>query len=399
MEADYHGGPLSEVFGPPESEEQQRTSPEVDCHGGPVSEVSGTPEATVSLARGGLSLQARHQQRLQPSSGTLSPPTAVISDSAFEEWLHSNKMGVPIFSLLEGKRQQPPTRMGISTAEGPQQSAPTVVALTAAAPATAAVTGTRVFPAVSSKGVAEAPASSAGAASAAVPAAAPATGGSVFPTASVGAAARASASGDAIAALTTAPATGDTVPSATSVGGAPASSAVAAASEDILAAEPATSSTFPSAASIRGTVGGRESSTGAVSSDAKAEATSSTGGTAAPHASAARAARKLASAAGSAGDRWVANICGERGASTHPFDPGTVFPLEVRYSSGEYGSSSNDSTGDHDSWWYTTCVGALLRPFDPGKRCRRTARSGKVVLGVALPLDREKEWGLMQHGG
>ena len=34
------------------------------------------------------------------------------------------------------------------------------------------------------------------------------------------------------------------------------------------------------------------------------------------------------SAAGSAGE-----ICGDRGASTHPFDPGTVFPLEVRYRS------------------------------------------------------------------
>ena len=58
--------------------------------------------------------------------------------------------------------------------EGPQQSAPTVVALAAAAPAAEAVTGTRVFPAVSSKGMAEAPTSSAGVASAAVPAAAPA---------------------------------------------------------------------------------------------------------------------------------------------------------------------------------------------------------------------------------
>ena len=70
-----------------------------------------------------------------------------------------------------------------SLSEGPQQSAPTVVALAAAAEA---VTGTRVFPAASSKGVAETPASSAGAASAAVPVAAPATGGTVFSTASVG---------------------------------------------------------------------------------------------------------------------------------------------------------------------------------------------------------------------
>ena len=176
-EVDYHGGPLSEVFGPLESEEQQQTSTEVDCHGEPVSEVSGAPEATASLASGGLPLQARHQRRLQPPSGTLSPPNAVISDSAFEEWFQSDDMEMPMFSLLEG----------------PQQSAPTAVALAAAAPAAEAVTDTRVFPAVSSKGVAEAPATSAGAASAAVPAAAPATGGTVFPTASVRGAVRAPA--------------------------------------------------------------------------------------------------------------------------------------------------------------------------------------------------------------
>ena len=91
-EVDYHSGPLSEVFGPPKSEEQQRTLTEVDCHGGPVSEVSRPPEATASLARGGLPLQARYQRRLQPPSGTLSPPTAVISDSTFEEWLQSDDM-------------------------------------------------------------------------------------------------------------------------------------------------------------------------------------------------------------------------------------------------------------------------------------------------------------------
>ena len=386
-EVDYHHGrPLSEVFGPPESVEHQRATTEMDCHGGPVSEVSEPPEATASLARGGLPLQGRHQRRLQPPSGTLSPPTTIISDSAFEQWLQSDDMKMPMFSL----------------SEGPQQSAPTGVVLAAAAPAAEAVTDTRVFPAASSKGVAEAPASSAGAASAAVPAAAPATGGTVFPTASVGGAARVPASADATVALTTAPAAGGTVPSATSVGGAPASSAVVAASEEILAAEPATSGTIPSAASIRGAVGERESSTGAVSSDAEAEETPSTGGTAAPVASGARAPRILASAAGSAGE-----ICGERGASTHPFDPDTVFPLEVRYSSdgqAKYNSStststsSNDNTSDHDSWWDATCVGVLLRPFDPGKRCRRSARRGKAVLGVDLPFDRGKAWGRMQSG-
>ena len=205
-------------------------------------------------------------------------------------------------------------------------------------------------------------------------------------------------------ALTTALATGATIPSATSVGGAPASSAVAAASTELSAAEPATSGTVPWAESIRGAVGARESSAGAVSWDAATEAVPSTDGTAAPAASTAREARVLASAVGSAGE-----ICGERGACTHPFDPGTVCPLEVHYyngswlqhdsSSGSSSSSSNDNANDHDSWWDATCVGALLRPFDPGKRCRRSTRRGKAVLGADLPFDRGKEWERMQHGG
>ena len=377
---------------------------EMDCHGGPVSKVSGPPETTESLARGEPSLQARHQRRLQPPSGTLSPPTVVISDSAFEQWLQSDNMEMPMFSQ----------------SEGPQQSAPTAVTLAATAPAAEAVTATRVFPAVSSKSVAEATASSAGAA---VPAAAPATGGIVFPTASVGGAARVPASADGIAALTAAPATGGTVPLAASVGVAPASSAVAAASAETSAAEPATRGTVPSAALIRGAVGARESSAGAVLSDAATEATPSTGGTAAPVASTAREAtpstggtaapvvstareaRALALAAGSTG-----KICGERGASTHPFDLGTVFPPEIRHSSDERArnnsssgssssSSSNDNTNGHDSWWDATCVGALLRPFGPGKRCRRSTKRGKAVLGVDLLFDRGKAWGRTQHEG
>ena len=206
------------------------------------------------------------------------------------------------------------------------------------------------------------------------------------------------------AALTTALATGGTVPSATSVGGTSTSSAVAAASAGISAAKPATSDTVPSAASIRGAVGARESSAGAVSSDAATEAAPSTGGTAAPAASTAREARALASAAGSAGE-----ISGEREASAHPFDPGTVCPLEVHHYNGSWlqhdsstsssSSSRNDKTNDHDSWWDATCRGALLRPFDPGKRWRRSTRRGKAVLGVDLPFDRGKEWERIQHGG
>ena len=199
-----------------------------------------------------------------------------------------------------------------------------------------------------SKGVAEAPTSSAGAASATVPAAAPATDSTVFPTTSVGGAARAPASADETAASKAAPATSGTVPSATP---------------------------------FRGVVGALESLAGAASSGAVAEAAPSAGDTTAPDASVENAAMKLTSAAGSS-----SKICGERRASTHLFDPGTVFPLEVRYynsnwpkhgsnsnisSSNSSGngssssSSSNDTTSNHDSWWDTTCVehccGPLIR--------------------------------------
>ena len=207
-------------------------------------------------------------------------------------------------------------------------------------------------------------------------------------------AARAPSSADGIAALTVAPATGGTVPFAASVSGAPASSAVEAASAK--AAASATSGNVPSAASVRRAVGARESSAGAVPSDAATEAAPSTDSIAAPAASTAREVKALASAAGSDGE-----ICGERGASTHPFDPGTVCPLEVHHYNGSWlhHGSSNDNTIDHDSWWDATCVGALLRPFDPGKRCRRSMRRAKAVLGVDRPFDRGKAWGRMQHGG
>ena len=167
------------------------------------------------------------------------------------------------------------------------------------------------------------------------------------------------------------------------------------------AAEAATSGNVPLAASVGGAVGARESSAGAVPSDAATEAAPSTDGIAAPAASTASEARALASAAGSDGQ-----ICGERRASTHPFDPGIVCPLEVHYYSGSWlqhgsssGSSSNDNTNDHNLWWDVTCVEALLRPFDPGKLCRRSTGRAKAVLGVDLPFDRGKAWGRMQHGG
>ena len=154
-----------------------------------------------------------------------------------------------------------------------------------------------------------------------------------------------------------------------------------------------------------------ESPAGTTSSDAPAEAAPLTGDIAAPDGSVERVARKLTLEAGPSSE-----ICGGRGASTHPFDPGTVFPLEFRYYKGNWlqhgsssssksnsssssSSSSNDNTSDHDSWWDATCVGALLRPFDPGKRCRRSARIGKAVLGLDLIFDRGRAWQRMQHGG
>ena len=131
-----------------------------------------------------------------------------------------------------------------SLSEGPQQSAPAAAALAATAPAAEAVTGTNVFPAVSLKGVAEAPTSSAGTALVTVPAAAPATDGS--------------------------------------------------------------------------------------NSNSSSSSNSSGNGSS---------------------------------------------------------SSNNDTTSNHNSWWEATCVGALLRPFDPGKGCQQDARRGKAVLGVDLPFD------------
>ena len=64
------------------------------------------------------------------------------------------------------------------------------------------------------------------------------------------------------------------------------------------------------------------------------------------------------------------------------------------------GTASSDAvaktlTGDTD----VAYAGALLRPFDPGKRCHRGARIEKAVRGLDLPFDRGKTWRRMQHGG
>ena len=265
-------------------------------------------------------------------------------------------------------RQQP--SRGIHTSGGDGKHGRNLLS----APATEAVPDTSVFPAASSKAVAEAPTSSAGAASTAVPAAAPATGGAVFPTTSVGASKAASKAASTAS---------STVPSATPLRGAVGareSSAGAASSDTVSKAAPATSGTVPSATPFRGAVGARESSAGAASSGAVSKAASATSGTV----------TSAAPLRGAVGAR-------ESSAGAAPSDVAAeAFSLAVRYninSSNSRGNgsscSSNDTTSNHDSWWEATYVGALLRPFDPGKGSQRDARIG-IILGLDLPFDRGK---------
>ena len=137
--------------------------------------------------------------------------------------------------------------------------------------------------------------------------------------------------------------------------------------------------------------------------------------TAAPDASVERAVIKLTSAAGSS-----SKICGDRrafryynsswpnhgsnsnsnsssnGSNSNSNSSSNGSSNNSRSSSN---SSSNDTTSNYGPWWDTICVVELLRPFDPGKGCKRDARRGKAVLGMDLPFDRGKSWGRMQHGG
>ena len=270
------------------------------------------------------------------------------------------------------------------------------------APATEVVPDTSVFPAVSSKAVAEAPTSSAGAASTAVPAAAPATGGTVFPTTSVGGAARAPAPADEIAASKAASTASGTVSSATPLReavGARESSAGAASSDAVSKAASTASGTVPSATPLREAVGARESSAGVASSDAVSKAAPATRGTV-------TSATPLRGAVGAR----------ESSSGAAPSDVAAeAFPVAVRYNNNSSNSSnniisssnsrgngsscsSNDTTSNHDSWWEAIYVGALLRPFDPGKICQRDA-SIRVILGLDLPFDRGKAWRRAQHGG
>ena len=114
--------------------------------------------------------------------------------------------------------------------------------------------------------------------------------------------------------------------------------------------------------------------------------------TAAPDASVERAAIKLTSAAGPS-----SKICGERRAfryynSSWPKHDSNTNSDSSSNGSNSKGSSSssNDTTSNYGPWWDTTCVVALVRPFDPGIGCQRDARRGRAVSGVNLPVDRGK---------
>ena len=353
---------------------------------------------------GGIPWQQQHQQQRSRSDGihqhqrsfhVFPPARQTQQQQPLEEWGRSENMESSMFSL----------------SEGPHQSEPTAVAFAATAPAAEAVTGTSVFPAVLSKGVTKTPTSSMGEASTAVPAAAPTTGGTVISDASeeradkqltLDESSAGTASSDAVAEA--APLTGDTVIPDASEERADGeltldeSSTGTASSDAVAEAAPLTGDTVIPDASVERVDGKptlEESFAGTAASDAVAEAAPLTGDTAAPDASVERVAGKLILKAGSSSE-----ICGERGASTHPFDPGTMFPLEVRYASSSSSSISNSSSSrsssNHKDVAY---VGALLRPFDPGKLCHRGARIEKAVRGLDLPFDRGKTWRRMQHGG
>ena len=118
--------------------------------------------------------------------------------------------------------------------------------------------------------------------------------------------------------------------------------------------------------------------------------------TAAPDVSVARAARMLGPVAG-----FSSAICRERRAfryynsswPKHGSNSNSSSSSSSNISgngSSSSSSSSNDTTSNYGPWGDTTCVVALLRPFDPGKGCQRDGRRGKAVLGVDLPFDRGK---------
>ena len=219
------------------------------------------------------------------------------------------------------------------------------------------------------------------------------TGGTVFPTTSVGGAARAPAPADETAASKAASTASGTVPSATPLReavGARESSAGTESSDAVSKAASTASGTVPSATPLREAVRARDSSAGVASSDAVSKAAPAASGTV-------TSATPLRGAVGAR----------ESSSGAAPSDVAAeAFPLAVRYNNNSSNSSnniisssnsrgngsscsSNDTTSNHDPWWEATYVGALLRPFDPGKGCQRDARIG-VILGLDLPFDRGK---------
>ena len=114
-----------------------------------------------------------------PLSGTLSPPAAVISDSAFEEWLQSNEMEMPMFSLSKGQWQQPPNS---AASDGGAPASSAVAAASAEPSAAESATSGTVPSAASVGGAVDARGSSARAVSSDTAAeAATSTGGTAFP--------------------------------------------------------------------------------------------------------------------------------------------------------------------------------------------------------------------------
>ena len=127
----YFGGPLSSVFGGPESGHGPTAYvlqlPTSGRSSGTGCDIPRSPPQ-YSDSNNGYGTNRGPQQQYGsgsrsyrakpfvrhyrggdgPPSGTLSPPAAVISDSAFEEWFQSNEMEMPMFSLSKEQWQQPP---------------------------------------------------------------------------------------------------------------------------------------------------------------------------------------------------------------------------------------------------------------------------------------------------
>ena len=213
----YFGGPLSSVFGGPESGHGPTAYvlqlPTSGRSSGTGCDIPRSPPQYSGSNNGYGTNRGPQQQhgsgsrsyRAKPfvrhyrggdgtPSGTLSPPAAVISDSAFEEWLQSNEMEMPMFSLSKGQRQQPPNSAA-SVGGAPASSA--VAAASAETSAAEPATSGTVPTAAPIRGAVGARESSDGAVSSnAAAEAAPSTGDTATRVASVARAAKALASGD-----------------------------------------------------------------------------------------------------------------------------------------------------------------------------------------------------------